>query len=89
MCGCVVLATVRVYQGEGQQAVERSKAMLDPTATQVDYDEYRTQVAWVNEHDWQFEKPVKRHPVRQAVAKALIALAHALTPETERETQTA
>jgi hypothetical protein len=63
--------------------------MLNPTTTQVHYDEHQRQMAWVNEHDWQFEKPVKRHPVRQAVAKALIALAHTLTPATRQERQTA
>jgi hypothetical protein len=63
--------------------------MQNPVATQAHYDEHQRQMVWVNEENWQFEKPVKRKPVRQAVSKALIALATALTPATERETQTA
>jgi hypothetical protein len=63
--------------------------MQHPDSFDIDYREHQRQVAWVNEHDWQFEQPVKRYPVRQAVAKALIALADALSPATKRETQAA
>jgi hypothetical protein len=89
MCACASLATLVVYQGERRAAVERSEAMVNPMAAQVHYDEHRSEMAWVNEHDWQFERPVKRHPVRQAVAKALLALATALTTTAKQEGQTA
>jgi hypothetical protein len=89
MCACAMLATLVVYRGEKRAAVERSEAMLNPMATQIHYDEHHRQVTWVNEHDWQFAQPVKRHPVRRAVAKALIALANALTPATQQERQAA
>lgn len=63
--------------------------MQNPMAAQVHFSEYQSNVAWVNEHDWQVQQPAKRYPVRQAVAKALIALAQTLTPATKRETQAA
>jgi hypothetical protein len=59
--------------------------MQNPMATQVHYDEHQRQLAWVNEENWQFEQPVKGHPVRQAVAQALIALANALAVPQQRE----
>jgi hypothetical protein len=54
--------------------------MQHPMTTQVHYDEYRSHVAWVNENDWQFERAVKRYPVRQTIAKALITLATRIAP---------
>jgi len=63
--------------------------MDNPMAAQVYYGEYRRQADWVNANGWQFEKVVKRHSVRTTVVKALIALAHAVMPATERETGTA
>jgi hypothetical protein len=62
--------------------------MQHPESFDIDYREHQRQVAWINEHDWQFERPVKRHPVRQAMAKVLIALANALTPVPKQERQT-
>jgi hypothetical protein len=61
--------------------------MQNPTAAHVHYSEYQSNGAWVNDNDWQFERPAKRHPVRLAIAKVLIALATALSPATKRETQ--
>jgi hypothetical protein len=63
--------------------------MQNPVAFEAEYREHVRQMAWVNENDWQFEKSVARHPVREAVAKALIALASAVTPTTERDARTA
>lgn len=63
--------------------------MQNPMAPQVHFDDYQTQVAWVNEHDWQFGRPTKRYPVRQAIAKALISLANVLSPAATPETQKA
>jgi hypothetical protein len=63
--------------------------MQNPTAAQAHYSEYRSNMAWVNAQDWQFERPARKHPVRQSMAKALLTLAGALTPATERETQAA
>jgi hypothetical protein len=68
-------------------ACERSATMQHPESFDIDYREHQRQVAWINEHDWQFERPVKRYPVRQGVAKVLIALADALTPPAKPETQ--
>ena len=62
--------------------------MQNPVAMQTAYSEHQSQMAWVNENDWQFERPAKKHPVRQALATALIALANMLTPATKRESQT-
>ncbi len=58
--------------------------MENPMAAQVHFTEHQRQAAWINANDWQFERPAQRHPVRAAVAKALIALANAVTP-TQRE----
>ncbi len=63
--------------------------MENTMAAQVHYGEYRRQADWVNANGWQFEKGAQRHSVRTTVAKALIALANAVTPATERETGTA
>jgi hypothetical protein len=63
--------------------------MQNPTTAQVHYHEYQSNVAWVNANDWQFERAAKRYPVRQAMAKALVALAHALIPVAQGETQSA
>jgi hypothetical protein len=63
--------------------------MQNPVALEVQYGEYRRQAAWINENDWQFERPATRYPVRQAVAKALIGLATMLAPTTKQEARTA
>jgi hypothetical protein len=59
--------------------------MQHPMTFDVEYREHVRQMAWVNVNDWQFEKPAKRHPVRRATAKVLVALADALAPATKRE----
>jgi hypothetical protein len=58
-------------------------------ASQAQYLEHQRQMAWINTENWQFEQLEKRYPLRQAMAKALLALASILTPATRRETQTA
>jgi hypothetical protein len=63
--------------------------MQNPVAFEVEYREHVRQMAWVNDNDWLIEPPAERHPARAAVAKALVALARALTPATERETRVA
>ncbi len=44
------------------------------------YADHWRQIAWINDNDWQFERPVKRYQVRKAVAKTLIALAARVAP---------
>jgi hypothetical protein len=63
--------------------------MQNPVAFEVQYGEYQRQAAWINANDWQFAKPERRYRVRQAIAQALIALAHLLTPTRTQETRTA
>lgn len=63
--------------------------MQNPAAFEIQYGEYQRQAAWINANDWQFEKPERRYRVRQAIARALIALANALAPTESRETQPA
>jgi hypothetical protein len=63
--------------------------MQNPVAFEVLNREYQRQAAWINENDWLFERPSTRHPVRQAVAKALVTLANALAPAKRQETQPA
>ena len=63
--------------------------MQNPVALDSEYREHVRRMAWVNANDWQFVRPAKRHPVRQAVAKALLAIATVLTPLAEGETRTA
>jgi hypothetical protein len=63
--------------------------MQNVIAHEVHYTDYRRQMAWINENDWQIERRATRYPVRQAVAKALIALATKLVPPTPRRTQVA
>ena len=63
--------------------------MENPMAAQVHYSEYQRQAAWINANAWLFERPTKQYRVRQAVAKALIALANAVTPTTQRKAGTA
>lgn len=58
--------------------------MLDATDFQVQYDDHRRQMAWVNDNDWQFERPQRRRQIRETVARALITLAARLTPATEQ-----
>jgi hypothetical protein len=58
--------------------------MHNATDFQVQYDDYRRQMAWVNDNDWQFERPQRRRQVRKTVARALITLAVRLTPAIER-----
>lgn len=62
--------------------------MENPIASQVHYNEYLRQTAWLNEENWKFERPEKRHRAREATAKALIHLA-ALLAADRRETHTA
>jgi hypothetical protein len=68
---------------------KRSEAMQNVPALEVHYTDYRRQMAWINENDWQIEQRAKRYPVRQAVAKVLIALATRLMPPTPRRTRVA
>jgi hypothetical protein len=58
-------------------------------AIETRYREHQAQMAWLNEENWQFARPTKRYPVRQAVARALVALADAVAPAKKQETQTA
>jgi hypothetical protein len=50
---------------------------------------HRRRMAWFTEERGTVMQRSPRHPVRQAVAKALIALANTLTSTTQRETQAA
>jgi hypothetical protein len=86
MCDCAPLATVRMYRSS-KQAGERSEAM-ENAVLEIEYREHMRQLAWMNEHDRQFEQPAKKHPVRQAIARALITLAEMVAPATKREAQT-
>jgi hypothetical protein len=61
--------------------------MENMLAVEARYQDQQQQMAWLNEKNWQFARPVKRRPVRQAAAKVLIALANTLAPATRRETQ--
>jgi hypothetical protein len=63
--------------------------MQNPVAFEVQYGEYQRRAAWINENDWQFEKPEQRYCVRKAIAQALIALANALAPAESQKTQPA
>lgn len=63
--------------------------MQNPTAAQVHFSDFQSDMAWVNENDWQFEQPARKYRVREAIAKVLISVAQALTPATKRETQAA
>jgi hypothetical protein len=63
--------------------------MENPMAAQAHYSEHMRQAAWINDNDWQFEKPAQRHPVRATVAKVLLALANAMTPPTQRDAHAA
>ncbi len=50
--------------------------------------EQQRRVAWINEHDWKIEMPVRRS-LRVTIAQALLALAQRIAPinlETERHT---
>ncbi len=51
---------------------------------QVRYDDHQRQMAWVNENDWQFERPKRRGQIRQTVAHMLITLTARLAPAMER-----
>jgi len=53
------------------------------------YREHQARVARLNGKNWQFERPVKRYSVRQAIAEVLVTLANALSPTTQREMRTA
>jgi hypothetical protein len=59
---------------------------MESLLAEVRYREHRAQVAWVDENDWKVEQPARRHPVRRALARALLALADALAPAVTRET---
>jgi hypothetical protein len=58
-------------------------------ACETRYRDHQQRMAWLNEENWKCGKPARRYPVRQAVAKALIAFATALMPTPKRETQAA
>lgn len=58
--------------------------MLDATDFQVQYDDHRRQMAWVNDNDWQFDPPATRRRVRETIARALVAFAARLAPVLER-----
>ncbi|MGI8687440.1 MAG: hypothetical protein ACR2M3_02580 [Thermomicrobiales bacterium] len=62
--------------------------MENPMAFPQHYADHQRQVAWINDNDWQFERPKKQYPVRIAIAKALIHLATLLAP-TRQETRAA
>jgi hypothetical protein len=62
---------------------------MDMLAIEATYRDHQYYMAWVNREGWKFETPAKRHPVRQAVAKRLIALATMLTATAKQETQAA
>ena len=54
--------------------------MQNPGAFEIDYREHLRQIAWVNEHDWLFDRPARKYPVRRLVAGALRALARIAAP---------
>jgi hypothetical protein len=56
-------------------------------AVETRYREHRQRIDRINAEHRQTDKPVKRHLVRQAVAKALFALATMLAPTAQREIQ--
>jgi hypothetical protein len=58
--------------------------MYDAIDSQVRYDDHRRQMVWVNDNDWQFERPKRRRQIRQTVARVLITLAARLTPAIEQ-----
>lgn len=62
--------------------------MQNPMATQVHYREHQSQVAWVNENDWQFERPAKRYRVRKAITRMCVTFA-GLFALTKRQPQSA
>jgi hypothetical protein len=54
--------------------------MQNPVAFGIDYREHLRQTAWINENDWQFVPPPRKHPVRRIVVGALHALARIAAP---------
>lgn len=54
--------------------------MQNPVAFDIEYREHVRQMAWINDNDWQFATPAKRHPVRRIVAGALLILARIAAP---------
>jgi hypothetical protein len=58
--------------------------MYDAMDFQVRYDNHRRRVDWINDHDWQFERPERRGQLRLTAARALITLAALLAPATEQ-----
>jgi hypothetical protein len=54
--------------------------MHDLIALEVQYCAHQRRVAWLNEENWKFERCVRRHRVRYAIARALIGLANVLAP---------
>jgi len=57
--------------------------MHNPVSFDIEYCEHMRQLAWINDNDWQLLPPPRNHPVRRAVAGALLALARAISPATE------
>jgi predicted TIM-barrel fold metal-dependent hydrolase len=58
--------------------------MHNATDFQVQYDDHRREMAWVNDHGWHFDPPTTPRRVRETIARALITLAARLTPATEQ-----
>jgi hypothetical protein len=54
--------------------------MQNPVAFDIDYREHLRQMAWVNEHDWLFERPARKRPLWRLVADALHVLARIAAP---------
>jgi hypothetical protein len=54
--------------------------MYDAAGFQVQYDDHRRQMAWVNDVGWKFDPPTTRTGIRVATAQALVALATRLFP---------
>ena len=54
--------------------------MCDAADFQVQYDDHRRQMAWVNDVGWKFDPPTTRTGIRVATAQALVALATRLFP---------
>jgi hypothetical protein len=54
--------------------------MQNSVAFEVEYREHVRQMAWVNEHDWTWERPARKRPVWPIVAEALRALARIAAP---------
>jgi hypothetical protein len=62
-------------------------AVENLSAVETRYREHQQQIDHLDAEHRQTDKPVKRHPVRQVVAKALVALATMLAPTAQRESR--